>query len=195
MGYSMATPRCRRWRHVRVSGGRRRRRLRIGAAARLGCAALGTLRGVTGHCHTYSCSASTRPARAAIRAGRSAAAPASASTRASRSIGRSTSSIASGAISRTCRGSCSHLESVERVTDTLSRWRAMGPAGRDRRVDRRDHQRSAEPGDRLAIDRRVRRGQRRLGQFRRRGSDAERACACGCSTARRAARSAPRSRS
>ena len=62
-----------------------------------------------------------------------------------------------------------HLESVERVTDTLSRWRAEGPGGSRRGVERRDHQRSAEPGDRLAVDRRVRRGQRRLGQFRRRG--------------------------
>ena len=52
-----------------------------------------------------------------------------ASTRASRSTGRSSCSIASGAISRTCRGSCTTCESVERVTDTLSRWRAEGPGG------------------------------------------------------------------
>ena len=41
-----------------------------------------------------------------------------------------------------------HLESVERVTDTLSRWRAKGPAEHHRRVERRDHQRDSEPVDR-----------------------------------------------
>ena len=37
-----------------------------------------------------------------------------------------------------------HLESVERVTDTLSRWRAKGPAERHRRMERRNHQRDAQ---------------------------------------------------
>ena len=46
----------------------------------------------------------------------------------------------------------SHLESVERITDTLSRWRAKGPGGNERRVERRDHQRGPGPGHRLAID-------------------------------------------
>ena len=45
-----------------------------------------------------------------------------------------------------------HLESVERVTDTLSRWRAQRTRRQDRRVERGDHQRSAEQGDRLALD-------------------------------------------
>ena len=45
-----------------------------------------------------------------------------------------------------------------------------GPRTRrqDRRVERGDHQRSAEQGDRLALDRRIGRRQRRLGELRRR---------------------------
>ena len=57
-----------------------------------------------------------------------------------------------------------HLESVERVTDTLSRWRAKGPARHARRVERRNHQRGAEPGDRLAFARRLGRGVGRVGR-------------------------------
>ena len=61
----------------------------------------------------------------------------------------------------------SHLESVERITDTLSRWRAKGPGGNERRVERRDHQRGPGPGHRLAIDRRLGRRQCRFRQLRR----------------------------
>ena len=111
-------------------------------------------------------SASTPPAPARTRAGRSAARAAPTSTRASRSTVRSRSSTASGATSRTCRSSCSHLESVERMTDTLSHWRARGPGGKMVEWDAEIINEVPEPGDRLALDRRLRRRQRRLGELR-----------------------------
>ena len=74
-------------------------------------------------------SASIRPADRATRARRCAARAASTSSRASRSTVRSRSCTASGAISRTCRSSCGTSSRSRSVTDTISHWRATGPAG------------------------------------------------------------------
>ena len=87
-----------------------------------------------------------------------------------------------------------HLESVERVTDTLSRWRAKGPAGtivewNAEIINEVPNQvigwRSIEGSDVVSAG---------SVNFDDAGPGAARACACSCSTARRAARSARRSR-
>ena len=45
-----------------------------------------------------------------------------------------------------------HLESVERVTDTLSRWQACGPGGKIVESTRRSSKTIPQQGDRLALD-------------------------------------------
>ena len=85
-----------------------------------------------------------------------------------------------------------HLESVERITDTLSRWRAKGPAGtvvewnaeiinevRNKLIGWR----SIEGSDVISAG---------SVRFQDSGPSAARACASGCSTARPAGRSARR---
>ena len=61
-----------------------------------------------------------------------------------------------------------HLESVEKVTDTISHWRAKGPAGTVVEWDAEIHNEVPEAGHRLAFARRRRRRQRRLGELRQR---------------------------
>ena len=87
----------------------------------------------------------------------------------------------------------SHLESVERITDTLSRWRAKGPAGSDVEwnaeiinevPDQVIGWRSIEGSDVVSAG---------SVNFDEAGPGAARASGCGCSTARREARWARRS--
>ena len=126
-------------------------------------------RGVTAHCDFYEAVGINTAGTAATRARRCADRAASTCSRASRSTARSRTLYRSGATSRTCRSSCATSSRWRSVTDTHLALARQGPGRHARRVGRRDHQRSAEQADRLALARRLRRRQRRLGQLRRRG--------------------------
>ena len=94
-------------------------------------------RGASGHCHTTTCWASTLPEPEKTPAARSAVRRACTSTRASRSTGRSKSLYRFWRNLENLPQFMHHLESVERVTDTLSRWRACDPAARSSSGTRR----------------------------------------------------------
>ena len=188
-----------RCREVGVDRGRRRAgayglsRLKWNGWLYAGAGALLLRRGVTAHCDVYDGSASTPPGRRQRH------------PRGARREPRGVNVVESVTIDRPIEELyrfwrnlenlprfMRHLESVEQRDRHALALAREGTGGHARGVECRDHQRSPEQGDRVALARRLRRRQRRLGQFRRRRRPRDARARAAPGTARRAARWARR---